>query len=262
MKCVFLRSPAMGGGECKGTRAARGGEWPRDAMRAGGALCAFLLVAWMAAVVTRSPTVPDAVDPMAKASPPQRERGVGAGQARASEACDDIRYGSAGSPVLPHAATRTDETVRADATTVAGERTNDPHVSSCRQARSTKNAATPEGRGAFDMTKRGAEPLMSGDKDGEEAVDPGVPGGQQLNSCGALLSRSDALTWFLAPTIISVAAVIGYCVASRRLQRDEARWSGAPHRRFRKDLSWRARDRKLASANLAQRERSRLHAPK
>ena len=92
MKCVFLRSPAMGGGVCNGRRAARGGEWPRGAMRAGGALCAFLLVAWMAAVVTRSPTVPDAVDPMAKASPPQRERGVGAGQARASEACDDIRY--------------------------------------------------------------------------------------------------------------------------------------------------------------------------
>ena len=91
MKRVFLRSPAMGGGVCNGTRAARGGEWPRDVMRAGGALCAFLLVAWMAAVVTRSPTVPDAVDPMAKASPPQRERGVGAGQARASEACDDIR---------------------------------------------------------------------------------------------------------------------------------------------------------------------------
>ena len=41
----------------------------------------------------RSPTVPDAVDLMAaKASPPQRERGVGAGQMRASEACDDIRY--------------------------------------------------------------------------------------------------------------------------------------------------------------------------
>ena len=92
VKCVFLRTPAMGGGVCNGTRAARGGEWPRDAMRAGGALCAFLLVAWMAAVVTRSPTVPDAVDLMAKASPPQRERGVGAGQERASEACDDIRY--------------------------------------------------------------------------------------------------------------------------------------------------------------------------
>ena len=92
VKRVFLRTPAMGGGECKGTRAARGGEWPRDAMRAGGALCAFLLVAWMAAVVTRSPMVPDAVELMAKASPPQRERGVGAGQARASEACDDIRY--------------------------------------------------------------------------------------------------------------------------------------------------------------------------
>ena len=121
----------MGGGECEGTRAARGGEWPRDAMRAGGALCAFLLVAWMAAVVTRSPAVPDAANPMAIASSPQRERGVGAGQTRASEAYDDIRYGSAESAVLPHAATRaddTDETVRADATTVAGERTNDPHL--------------------------------------------------------------------------------------------------------------------------------------
>ena len=222
----------MGGGECKGTRAARGGEWPRDAMRAGGALCAFLLVAWMAAVVTRSPTVPDAVDPMAKASPPQRERGVGAGQARASEACDDIRYGSAGSSVLPHAATRTDETVRADATTVAGERTNDPHVSSCRQARSTKNAATPEGRGAFDMTKRGAEPLMSGDEDGEEAASPGgLRGSQQIQSCGGLLSGMYALTWGAAPIIAAVAAVIGYYVASRRLQRDEARRSSAPPRR-------------------------------
>ena len=69
----------MGGGVCNGTRAARGGEWPRDAMRAGGALCALLLVAWMAAVVTKSPTVPDAVGLMAKASPPQRGCGCKTG---------------------------------------------------------------------------------------------------------------------------------------------------------------------------------------
>ena len=59
VKRLFLRSPAMGGGVCNGTRAARGGEWPCDTMRAGGALCAFLLVAWMAAGVTRSPAVPE-----------------------------------------------------------------------------------------------------------------------------------------------------------------------------------------------------------
>ena len=80
VKRVFLRTPAMGGGECKGTRAARGGEWLRDAMRAGGALCAFLLVAWMAAVVAESPTVPDATAQMAEASQPLRERGVGRGR--------------------------------------------------------------------------------------------------------------------------------------------------------------------------------------
>ena len=85
---VLHRIPAMGGGVCERTRAVRGGEWPRGAMRAGGALCAFLgLVLWMAAAVTRSPAVHDVA-----ASPPQRERGVGAGQARASEARDDIRY--------------------------------------------------------------------------------------------------------------------------------------------------------------------------
>ena len=61
----FPRSPAMGGGVCDGTRAARGGEWPRNVRKAGGALCAFLLVAWMAAAVTRTPAVSDAVDPMA-----------------------------------------------------------------------------------------------------------------------------------------------------------------------------------------------------
>ena len=41
--------------------------------------------------VTRSPAVRDVADLMAMASPPQRERGVGAGQARATDACDDIR---------------------------------------------------------------------------------------------------------------------------------------------------------------------------
>ena len=82
MTSVFHRLPAMGGGVCDGTRATRGGEWPRGARRAGGTLCAVLLVAWMAAAVTRSLAAPDATDLMAEASPPQRERGVGAGQAR------------------------------------------------------------------------------------------------------------------------------------------------------------------------------------
>ena len=60
-----------------------GGEWPRSAIWAGGAVCAVLLVGWMAAGAAVSPTVPDAMDGRCQArEQPQRERGEANGSRR------------------------------------------------------------------------------------------------------------------------------------------------------------------------------------
>lgn len=84
----------MGGGVDAETRARRGGEWSRSAMRAGGAVA----VRRPASDVDggrgdyMSLTAPDATDPVQEARPPLRERGVGVGQARGASAHGDTRY--------------------------------------------------------------------------------------------------------------------------------------------------------------------------